>query len=311
MRTPPPPPAASRRDSVRARCESQAEGRRAEGATFQIAGMLVHGWRAPLAPACPDGALPLSTRRCTGCAPLFFPAAHGRTAVSHAGFFLFFFFLASLWCTSWRGEGAPGRFSRRRRRAPTHVRVCPRRQQAWRPAGARARPAQRPAPRAGEKLLTAQLDAAARGAGDGDPPVLGGAAAFELYDTFGFPLEITAELAAERGVQARGPSRLRLPQARALLGPGLQQPQSCPTLSFVAASHLILAPNPQVDAAGFAEEMDAQKARAKAAARTVDLTAAGRLGALAAELGASEFVGWERMEAPGTIIAILRGGETM
>ncbi len=42
MRTPPPPPAASRRDSVRARCESQAEGRRAEGATFQIAGMLVH-----------------------------------------------------------------------------------------------------------------------------------------------------------------------------------------------------------------------------------------------------------------------------
>ncbi len=92
MRTPPPPPAASRRDSVRARCESQAEGRRAEGATFQIAGMLVHGWRAPLAPACPDGALPLSTRRCTGCAPLFFPAAHGRTAVSHAGFFLFFLF---------------------------------------------------------------------------------------------------------------------------------------------------------------------------------------------------------------------------
>jgi len=126
-------------------------------------------------------------------------------------FFFFFFFLASLWCTSWRGEGAPGRFSRRRRRAPTHVRVCPRRQQAWRPGGARARPAHRPGPRAGEKLLTAQLDAAARGAGDGDPPVLGGAAAFELYDTFGFPLEITAELAAERGVQARGPPRSRLP----------------------------------------------------------------------------------------------------
>jgi len=78
----------------------------------------------------------------------------------------------------------------------------------------------------------------------------------------------------------------------------------------VAASRLlILALTPQVDAAGFAEEMDAQKARAKAAARTVDLTAAGRLGALAAELGASEFVGWERMEAPGTVVAILRGGE--
>ncbi len=260
--------------------------------------------------------LPAQTELCH-CLHAGAQAAPLSSSLPHTGvllsamqvFFFFFFFLASLWCTSWRGEGAPGRFSRRRRRAPTHVRVCPRRQQAWRPAGARARPAQRPAPRAGEKLLTAQLDAAARGAGDGDPPVLGGAAAFELYDTFGFPLEITAELAAERGVQARGPSRLRLPQARALLGPGLQQPQSCPTLSFVAASHLILAPNPQVDAAGFAEEMDAQKARAKAAARTVDLTAAGRLGALAAELGASEFVGWERMEAPGTIIAILRGGE--
>jgi len=118
-----------------------------------------------------------------------------------------------------QASGAPAGAARARAGAsagggaerPTHVRVCPRRQQAWRPGGARARPAHRPGPRAGEKLLTAQLDAAARGAGDGDPPVLGGAAAFELYDTFGFPLEITAELAAERGVQARGPPRSRLP----------------------------------------------------------------------------------------------------
>ncbi len=55
------------------------------------------------------------------------------------------------------------------------------------------------------------LDAAAaassssNGASNGTaPPAVSGAAAFELYDTYGFPLEITQELAAERGVQVRG-----------------------------------------------------------------------------------------------------------
>ena len=63
-------------------------------------------------------------------------------------------------------------------------------------------------PRAGERRLGQVLDAAAAAARDGGNggsaaaiPTVDGAAAFELYDTFGFPLEITQELAAERGIQ--------------------------------------------------------------------------------------------------------------
>ena len=43
-------------------------------------------------------------------------------------------------------------------------------------------------------------DAAARGNGSGAASVTG-AAAFELYDTYGFPLELTQELAAEQGIE--------------------------------------------------------------------------------------------------------------
>lgn len=50
----------------------------------------------------------------------------------------------------------------------------------------------------GEKRLNQVLEAAAA---QGSAATISGAAAFELYDTYGFPLEITQEVAAERGIQ--------------------------------------------------------------------------------------------------------------
>ncbi len=50
--------------------------------------------------------------------------------------------------------------------------------------------------RQGSELLDAEVKAALESAGK----TLGGAVAFQLYDTFGFPLELTREICAERGV---------------------------------------------------------------------------------------------------------------
>jgi alanyl-tRNA synthetase len=53
----------------------------------------------------------------------------------------------------------------------------------------------------GEKLLDELLDEALVSATDnGDKPCLSGKNVFLLYDTYGFPVEITAEIASERGV---------------------------------------------------------------------------------------------------------------
>jgi len=113
---------------------------------------------------------------------------------------------------------------------------------------------------AGAKLLDEALKAAKN---TGSP--IPGAAAFELYDTYGFPLEVTVEAAGEAGVP--------------------------------------------VDEAGFASAMAAQKARSKAAAKTVDLTAAAALGDLVAEVGATRFVGYEAVAAPAcTVVALLSAG---
>ena len=53
----------------------------------------------------------------------------------------------------------------------------------------------------GEKLLDELLDEALLSAGNnGNNPSLSGKDVFLLYDTYGFPVEITAEIAGERGV---------------------------------------------------------------------------------------------------------------
>ena len=90
---------------------------------------------------------------------------------------------------------------------------------------------------------------------------LSGDDAFVLHDTYGFPVELTREIAAERGIA--------------------------------------------VDHAGFEAAMNEQRGRARADA------AAKRAVVTLAEVPAtkSEFVGYEGLEAGGTIVAMLKNGE--
>lgn len=91
--------------------------------------------------------------------------------------------------------------------------------------------------------------------------------AFLLYDTFGFPLEITQELAAEAGLS--------------------------------------------VDLVGFQAEMDSQRRRSKEALAAVDLTAQAALGGLVAEVGATEFLGYDDTSAEGTVVALMSQGKSV
>jgi alanyl-tRNA synthetase len=96
--------------------------------------------------------------------------------------------------------------------------------------------------------------------------VLSGATAFDLWQTYGFPLDLTVEMAAERGVQ--------------------------------------------VDRAGYAEARERARSRSCAGrAAGAMFGAADTLSAVAADHGATTFVGFEAKEADATVLALLIEGE--
>ena len=109
----------------------------------------------------------------------------------------------------------------------------------------------------GEKLLAEVLAAS--------PQRISGEQAFELYDTYGFPLELTEEIAEEHGLT--------------------------------------------VDVAGFELAMDEQRQRAKAAAVSIDLTLQGAIEQMAADLEATAFKGYEVLEHPSCVLALVVNGE--
>ncbi len=108
----------------------------------------------------------------------------------------------------------------------------------------------------GEKLLAEVLA--------GRPDQISGAQAFELYDTYGFPLELTEEIAEEHGLT--------------------------------------------VDLAGFEAAMEEQRQRAKAAAVSVDVTLRDALDRVAADLEATRFHGYEALEHPSCVVALVADG---
>ncbi len=109
----------------------------------------------------------------------------------------------------------------------------------------------------GEKLLAEVLAA--------KPKQISGEQAFELYDTYGFPLELTEEIAEEHGLT--------------------------------------------VDLAGFEAAMEAQRQRAKAAAVSIDLTLQGAIDQVASAVEATAFKGYEALEHPSCVLALVVNGE--
>ncbi|MCP9788303.1 alanine--tRNA ligase [Cyanobium sp. Maggiore-St4-Cus] len=109
----------------------------------------------------------------------------------------------------------------------------------------------------GEKLLAEVLAA--------KPTQISGEQAFELYDTYGFPLELTEEIAEEQGLT--------------------------------------------VDLAGFEAAMEAQRQRAKAAAVSIDLTLQGAIDQVTAAAVATAFKGYEALEHPSCVLALVVNGE--
>ena len=95
--------------------------------------------------------------------------------------------------------------------------------------------------------------------------VIPGEVLFLLYDTYGFPVDLTADIARERGLQ--------------------------------------------VDLPGFDAAMDEQRARARAASQFGAYQGGAATAELAAERGATEFTGYDRIQDGAEVIALFLGEE--
>ncbi|HEY9665699.1 MAG TPA: alanine--tRNA ligase [Coleofasciculaceae cyanobacterium] len=99
------------------------------------------------------------------------------------------------------------------------------------------------------------------------PKQISGEDAFTLYDTHGFPLELTQEIAEEQGLT--------------------------------------------VDVAGFEDEMEKARIRAREAHETIDLTVQGSLDKLAEHIQVTEFLGYKQPQSTAKVEALLVEGKSV
>ena len=91
--------------------------------------------------------------------------------------------------------------------------------------------------------------------------------AFKLYDTYGFPIDLTREILAERGIE--------------------------------------------IDEEGFQQEMQAQRDRARASAKMTEVGWEDAIADALVSVSPTEFVGYDNLEAEGTVVSIIRDGESV
>jgi len=91
--------------------------------------------------------------------------------------------------------------------------------------------------------------------------------AFKLYDTYGFPIDLTREILAERGIE--------------------------------------------IDEEGFQQEMQAQRDRARASAKMTEVGWEDAIADALVSVSPTEFVGYDSLEAEGTVVSIIRDGESV
>ncbi len=117
----------------------------------------------------------------------------------------------------------------------------------------------------GLTILSGLIDSIEAAAGRGKKRILAGIDAFKLNDTFGFPLDLTKEIAAEKDIE--------------------------------------------VDEESFRAELQKQREKAREDRRSRDISGWTADLFAALDAPATEFVGYEQMEAEGTILALSEGDE--